>query len=103
MKIFFTYSIVGLFAAAVAFNAAARDIKHDEALQLRQQGEIMPLEQLLTIITTRYPKARLLDVELEEDDGLYIYEVELITREGRVRELELDAREGRILQDEEDD
>ncbi|MBN0864542.1 PepSY domain-containing protein, partial [Pseudomonas aeruginosa] len=51
----------------------------------------------------RYAGARLLEVELEEEDDVYVYEVELLTRDGVVRELELDARNGRILKDEEDD
>lgn len=100
---FVTFSFLSVFITAAAFNAAARDIKHDEALALRQQGEIMPLEQLLTAISKRYPDARLLDVELEEEKGVYVYEVELVTREGQVRELEINARNGRVLQDEEDD
>ncbi|WP_208533006.1 PepSY domain-containing protein, partial [Pseudomonas aeruginosa] len=37
------------------------------------------------------------------EDDVYVYEVELLTRDGVVRELELDARNGRILKDEEDD
>lgn len=51
----------------------------------------------------RYPGATLLEAELEEEDGLFIYEVELLTGDGVVRELELDARDGRILKDEVDD
>ena len=40
---------------------------------------------------------------MEEDDDIYIYEVELATRDGVVRELEFDAHTGKILKDEEDD
>ena len=41
--------------------------------------------------------------ELEEEDGVLVYEVEILTTAGVVRELELDARDGRVLKDEEDD
>lgn len=82
---------------------AARDLNQDEALRLRQQGAIMPLEKLLEIVQTRYPGSRLLEAELEEDDGEYIYEIELLTRQGVVRDVEIDAHSGRILKDEEDD
>lgn len=81
----------------------ARDLDQDEALLLRQEGVILPLDQLLFKALQRYPGARLLEAELEEDDGYFIYEVELLTAEGTVRELEVDARDGRILKDEEDD
>ncbi|TBU97427.1 PepSY domain-containing protein [Phytopseudomonas dryadis] len=83
--------------------AGARDLDQDEARHLRLSGVIMPLDQLMRAALERYPGATLLEAELEEDDGIFIYEVELLTREGVVRELELDARDGRILKDEVDD
>ncbi len=48
----------------------------------------------------RYSGSRLLEAELEEDDDLYVYEVELLTRVGQVRELEFDAASGPLLKDE---
>lgn len=81
---------------------ASRDLDQDEALRLRSEGLILPLESLLQRALERYPGARLLEAELEEDDDLYIYEIELLTADGVARELELDARDGRVLKDEED-
>lgn len=84
----------------------AHDLGQDEALRLRQKGVIAPLEQLLGPAFARYPGARLLDAELEEHDDRavrYIYEIELLTVEGVVRELELDAKTGELLEDKEDD
>lgn len=85
-----------------AMPAASRDLDQDEALRLRRDGLIMPLEALLQRAMERYPGARLLEAELEEEDGCYIYEIELLTADGVARELELDARDGRLLKDEED-
>ena len=54
----------------------------------------------------RYPGAKLLDAELEEHKDRpvrYIYEIELLTVEGVVREIELDANTGQLLKDKEDD
>ncbi|MHC8408270.1 PepSY domain-containing protein [Pseudomonas sp. TMB3-21] len=82
--------------------AMARDLDQDEALRLRQQGVIMPLEQLLKQALDRYPGSKLLEAELEEKHDVYIYEVELLTLEGVVRELDLDATNGLLLQDKED-
>lgn len=45
----------------------------------------------------------LLEVELEEEDDVYVYEVELFICDGVVCELELDVCNGCILKDEEDD
>ncbi|CEI21806.1 putative membrane protein [Pseudomonas aeruginosa] len=95
--------IVALVLAVISLEAMARDLDQDEVLRLRQDGVIQPLESLMQEALGRYPGARLLEVELEEEDDVYVYEVELLTRDGVVRELELDARNGRILKDEEDD
>ncbi|BAP46142.1 PepSY domain-containing protein [Pseudomonas sp. LJDD11] len=81
----------------------ARDLDQDEALQLRQRGVILPLEQFIGQALARYPGARLLEAELEEKNDVYVYEVELVTPEGVVRELKFDARDSRLLKDEEDD
>ncbi len=80
----------------------ARDLDQDEALRLRQQGVILPLEQLLQQAMDRYPGAKLLEAELEEKHNIYLYDVELLTPEGVVRELHIDATDGRLLKDEED-
>jgi uncharacterized membrane protein YkoI len=93
----------GLILILLSFGASARDLSQDEALRLREQGLIVPLEQVLTLVDARYPDASLLEVELEEEEGVYIYEVELATKTGLVRELEIDATSGKILQDEADD
>ncbi|TBU73630.1 peptidase [Pseudomonas daroniae] len=83
--------------------ASARDLDQDEARDLRLSGVILPLDQLMRAALERYPGATLLEAELEEEDDVFVYEVELLTQEGVVRELELDAHDGRILKDEVDD
>ncbi|PWB29182.1 peptidase [Pseudomonas sp. SDI] len=83
--------------------SAARDLDQDEAFSLRQQGIILPLEQLLHSALGRYPGATLLEAELEEKHDRYEYEVELLTVDGVVREIKLDASNGALLKDEEDD
>ena len=80
----------------------ARDLDQDEALVLRQQGTILALEQLVSKALARHPGAKLLEAELEEKHAVYVYEFELLTTQGIVRELKFDARDGRLLKDEED-
>lgn len=92
-----------LLFVLLAGSVNARDLSQDEALRLREQGRIISLEKLLALVAQHHPQASLLEVELEEDDDIYIYEVELATRDGVVRELEIDAATGEILKDEEDD
>jgi uncharacterized membrane protein YkoI len=83
--------------------AQARDLDQDEALQLRQRGVIQPLEQFIERALSYHPGSRLLEAELEEKHSRYVYEFELLTPNGIVRELKFDARDGQLLKDEEDD
>ncbi|MCP8467167.1 PepSY domain-containing protein [Pseudomonas sp. ZM23] len=95
-----------LFAVAFAMTAGAaqaHDLSQDEALRLSREGVIRPFEEILPIALGLYPGSKLLEAELEKEHDTYIYEVELLTVDGVVRELELDARDGRILKDKEDD
>ncbi|MBM7334978.1 PepSY domain-containing protein [Alcanivorax marinus] len=91
------------FLACLMAPASALDVSHDEALRLRQSGEVQPFEQILAVAMARHPGASLLEAELERDDGALIYELEVLTEDGVVRELEIDARTGRVLEDEVDD
>lgn len=83
--------------------ALGRDLGQDEALRLRQQGVILPLEQLVQKALGLHAGSKLLEVELEEEDGLYVYEIELLTSEGIVREVKVNAANGEVLEDEVDD
>jgi uncharacterized membrane protein YkoI len=91
---------------AVVLSGAAADDKHDEdherARVLSQQGLILPLETLLIEVRAQYPDAQILEVELEQEDGLYYYEIELLTTQGEVLELEIDAASGALLAVEKD-
>ncbi|MGL4315228.1 MAG: PepSY domain-containing protein [Pseudomonas sp.] len=103
MKFVARYSgIVVLVLAVLALEVQARDLDQDEALRLRQEGVILPLEALMQPALDRYPGARLLEAELEEEDDIYVYEIELLI-DGVVRELEVSARDGRVLKDEVED
>lgn len=96
-------SLSYLLLLAFTLSVNADDLSQDEALRLRELGLILPLEDVLALVHARHASARLLEVELEEEGDIYVYEVELITQEGVVRELEFDASTGQLLQDEEDD
>src|SRR5690606_10582058 len=87
-------------ALLLSSGASARDISQNEVLELRRRGELLPFEQVIALVETRHPGAQILEAELEEDDGRYLYERDIITRGNRVRELELDARDARSLDEE---
>lgn len=97
------YGLATLTLLAFCSVVAARDLDQDEALRLRQKGVILPLEQLLQQAMDRHPGAKLLEAGLDEKHGVYIYEVELLTADGVVRELDLEAATGRLIKDKDDD
>ncbi len=103
MRVFFGGAALAALALVWASSAPALDVDQDEALRLRQSGEVLSFQTILRHADERYPGARLLEAELDDDDGELIYEIELLTRDGVVRELEIDARSGRLLEDEVDD
>lgn len=95
--------LLALMLCACCSLASARDLGQDEALRLRERGEILPLEDILKFALERYPDSKLLEVELEEKQGAYVYEVELVTPQGVVRELKFNASRGNLTKDKEDD
>lgn len=81
---------------------AGRDVGPDEALRLVESGELQSLQSLVDDALARHP-GRLLEAELEQEDGRYIYEIEIVTTDGRVMEFEYDGRTGELLDVDEDD
>lgn len=81
---------------------APADEDHTRAREAVRRGEILSLAVLLDRLKLA-PGERLLEAELERDDGRWIYELELISADGEVREIEVDAATGALLTDDEDD
>ncbi|MBB4631026.1 PepSY domain-containing protein [Sphingosinicella soli] len=95
-------------ALALASGAPAKDKKAQhkaaEATSIRaavERGDILSLPQILALAQARVP-GDVLKIELEQDDGVLSYEVKILTRKGRVREVELDARTGALIGIEDD-
>ena len=80
-------------------NTIAKD--HDEAYELRRSGEILSLEQILQINREQIT-GRILEVDLEHEDGQMMYEIEFLDDKGIVWELKLDARNGKVIELEQD-
>ncbi|WP_372623303.1 PepSY domain-containing protein [Falsiroseomonas sp.] len=69
---------------------------HERARAALAAGEIRPLAELLAEVERRYV-GRVIETELERDDGRWIYEITLLPPSGRVFELKLDAATGALL------
>ena len=76
--------------------ASSPSAGHEAAYELAREGRILPLEQILEQQRRDRP-GRVLEVELEHEDGRMVYELELLDADGRVWEIYYDAASGRLL------
>jgi uncharacterized membrane protein YkoI len=95
-----TLTLVALPFAVGGQSAPAPDF--EIAAEAVAKGEILPLADVLKSLATVQP-GRVVEVELEISDGLRVYEVELVTDDGRLIEVDMDAATGAIVEMEEDD
>ena len=86
--------LVCSFAAAPAWSGSRGD--HERALQAVQSGQVLPLTTVLERLGREHP-GQVLEVELEQGDGLWIYEIKLLTADGQLMKLKLDARTAEVL------
>ena len=95
-----------IFTTSFLLALTATDIlwadDHGRAYTLRQQGDIMPLETIIQRARLR-PDERIIEVELEEEDGRMVYELELLGPDGIVRERLFDAKSGKLITEKQED
>lgn len=75
---------------------ALADSEQDRARAAVQAGKVLPLKTLLERLEREHP-GQVLEVELEQEDGRWIYEIKLLQPGGRLVKLELDAASGAVL------
>ena len=86
-----------LLFGALGLPAWASDRDHERARQAVQAGQVLPLRTVLERLEREQP-GQVLEVELEQDDGVWIYEVKLLRAGGQLVKLKLDARTAALLE-----
>jgi uncharacterized membrane protein YkoI len=76
-------------------NSDHRD-DQDDAREALRRGRVMPLTAILEIAFKR-ERGTVLDVDLETEDRILVYEIELLSESGRKVEMRINARSGEIL------
>lgn len=84
-----------LFCAMVS-PVHADDDDHERARRALQAGEVLSLATVLERLEHSHP-GQVLEVELENEDEGWVYEIKLLQTDGRLLKLELDARDGSLL------
>src|SRR5262245_10489415 len=94
-------TLLGGAADAVADNEQ-RD--HDLARKALLEGRIRPLTEITEVVRSKVP-GEILSVQIEVDDQRrrFVYEFDVITPDGKLREVDVDAATATILKIEEDE
>jgi uncharacterized membrane protein YkoI len=85
-----------LLATTPAAAQSRRERDHERARAALESGEIRPLSVLLAEIEARFD-GRVIETELEREDGRWTYEFTLLPPSGRLFELVVDAATGEVL------
>ncbi len=102
MKTVFLFLALAAGTTSPPITADDDDAGFGQIRQWVREGRILPLQDILE----RYPPGpggRLLDLEVEQDGGRVVYELEILHADGRVVELKVDARDGRLIKREIED
>lgn len=62
----------------------------------------MSIEEAIKTATQKYP-GQVLEAELEDEDGAALWELEILTADGKKMEVQVDSRTGEVLASEEDE
>lgn len=87
--------IAGLVLQGLLQQVLADD-DYIEARRLSESGKILSLEVILENIRQNYP-GKILEAELEHEDDHIVYEIEILSADGVVKEVYIDARTGKLL------
>jgi uncharacterized membrane protein YkoI len=98
-----TLAVLLALGAAPSVDASADDDaqEHEEARQALEQGLVRPLEEVIAE-ARKHVEGDLIGIELERENGRYIYELEFIQPTGQIVELQIDAKSMAIVEDDPD-
>ncbi len=88
-------SVILLLPFSAALTAGG-DHDHDRARRALEAGEILPLGTIIHRLERTYP-GQIIEVELERDDGVWVYEIKLLRDNGSLLKLKVDARDAALL------
>lgn len=104
MKIRVTLALVAglILLSLIPTRYVVADDDSQRARLLQQQGNILPLEQIIQSAMA-IKSGQILETELDDEDGRYLYELDILDQHGQVWELELDASTGELIELENED
>lgn len=91
---------VACFTVAVLLSAnvqADGKLDQERAREAVLKGEIVPLSDALNVVNKAFG-GEVIEVELEDEHGRFVYEIKVLQNTGKVLEVELDAKSLEILE-----
>lgn len=98
----FLWSLALAFLIALGMSAgfqkpaSASSSDHDQARAALASGEILPLSAIIAKLEKDFP-GQILEVELEQKNGQWIYEIKLLQRDGYRQKLKVDAKSAAVI------
>ncbi|MBK5939231.1 PepSY domain-containing protein [Halochromatium roseum] len=81
----------------VGANAQASPKDHDQARTALEAGQILPVTEILTKVSAEVP-GDVVEIELEQERGRWVYELKIIAPDGRLLEVEMDASDASLIE-----
>ncbi len=93
-----TFSLLGI--SALLFTSVGLAMSDDgKEKKVATLPTAITMEEAINTATTQFP-GKVIEAELENEDGKAVYEVEIVNTAGETREFEIDAQTGKILSSE---
>lgn len=87
-------TMLAMLSTGISYAADNRD--HELARQAVEAGDVLPLRTILERVEREYP-GQVMEVELDRENGEWIYEIKLLRKGGALMKLKIHARDGTIL------
>ena len=69
----------------------------DRALGAVERGEVLPLERVMSQLEGHI-HGEISGIELEKEDGIWVYEFKVISPQGLMMEVHIDAKTGKFVE-----
>lgn len=89
-------SVMALVLTSVGLSGLAMSHDGKEQEAVANLPTSVTMEEAIKTATTQFP-GKVLEAELESEDGKAVYEVEIVNASGETREFEIDAQTGKVL------
>jgi uncharacterized membrane protein YkoI len=93
MRLLTAFLVAALAVGATAPTSAS---DHDRARRAVEEGRVLPLKDILARAQGAYP-GQVIEAELEDEGGMVVYEIKMLTADGRVMKLSYNAATGELL------